>query len=377
MTDGLPAPFLSPYLRAPLLMREQLLKNVRRVVVKMGTGILTDAANRVDPAQMAQLVAQLAGLHQRGLDVVLVSSGAVGSGMGVLGFDKRPKTLDGLQACAAAGQVKLMSAYDQLFGAHGISVAQVLLTHDDLKHQERHLNARQTLLALLERRVIPVINENDAVSFTELKFGDNDRLSALVASLLPADLVILLTTVDGVIENFGTEKARLLHTIESIDATLKGHAKGTTSSTAVGGMATKLEAAQIAIRSGIPMVIASGRSRTSLADVMDGREVGTVFVPRPSKLRGHKRWIAFFHKPKGMLMVDDGAKDALRENGKSLLPPGVKRCEGKFVKGDIVMICDLEGTEFARGIAEFSSDEVNAGTLKRVEVVHRDNLVVL
>jgi glutamate 5-kinase len=351
-------------------MREQLLKNVRRVVVKLGTGILTDAANRVDPAQLEQLVAQLAGLHARGLEVVLVSSGAVGSGMGVLGFARRPKTLEGLQACAAAGQVKLMATYDRLLGAHGISVAQVLLTHDDLKHQERHLNARQTLLALLERRVIPVINENDAVSYTELKFGDNDRLSALVASLLPADLLILLTTVEG------TDQARLLPLVENL-ASVRSHARGTTSGTAVGGMATKIDAAQIAIRSGIPMVIASGRSPTALADVMDGREVGTLFVPRPARLRGRKRWIAFFHKPKGALIVDDGAKTALRENGKSLLPPGVKRCEGTFAKGDVVMICDLEGTEFARGIAEFGIEEVRSATLQRVEVVHRDNLVVL
>ncbi len=358
-------------------MRAELLKNVRRVVIKLGTGILTDVANRVDPVQMEQLVAQMAGLHRRGLEVVLVSSGAVGSGMGVLGFEKRPKSLDGLQACAAAGQVKLMSAYDRLFGAHGISVAQVLLTHDDLKHQERHLNARQTLLALLDRGVIPVINENDAVSYTELKFGDNDRLSALVASLLPADLVILLTTVEGVIEDFGTAKAKLRPTVEIIDAALREQARGTTAVTATGGMATKIEAAQIAIRSGIPMVIAPGRSRTSLADVIDGREVGTLFVPRPAKLRGRKRWIAFFHKPKAALIVDDGAKTALRENGRSLLPPGVKRCEGSFEKGDVIMICDLEGTEFARGIAEFASKEMGAEALKRTEIVHRDNLVVL
>lgn len=358
-------------------MREPLLKDVRRVVVKLGTGILTDAANRVDPAQMEQLVAQIAGLQQRGLEVVLVSSGAVGSGMGVLGFEKRPKTLDGLQACAAAGQVKLMAAYDRMFAAHGISVAQVLLTHDDLKHQERHLNARQTLVALLERGVVPVINENDAVSYTELKFGDNDRLSALVASLLPADLLILLTTVAGVIENFGTDQARLITTVETIDATLREHAKGTTAMTATGGMATKIEAARIATRSGIPMIIAAGRERDTLRRVMAAEEVGTIFVPRPAKLRGRKRWIAFFHKPKGTLVVDDGAKTALRDGGKSLLPPGVKRCEGDFSKGDVVMICDPEGTEFARGIAEFDSPEIRGNTLKRVEVVHRDNLVIL
>lgn len=358
-------------------MRAELLKHVRRVVIKMGTGILTDAANRVDPAQLEQLVGQIAGLHRRGFEVVLVSSGAVGSGMGVLGFEKRPKNLDGLQACAAAGQVKLMAAYDRLFGGHGINVAQVLLTHDDLKHQERHLNARQTLVSLLAHRVIPIINENDAVSYTELKFGDNDRLSALVASLLPADLVILLTTVDGVMADFGTERARLLPTVETIDSELRQQAKGTTAMTATGGMATKIEAAQIAIRSGIPMVIASGRSRTSLGEVMDSREVGTIFVPRPSKLRGRKRWIAFFHKPQGALIVDDGAKEALREKGRSLLPPGIKRCEGSFAKGDVVRICDLEGTEFARGLVECSPAEVGSNEFRRREVVHRDNLVVL
>jgi len=358
-------------------MRVELLKNVRRVVIKMGTGILTDTANRVDPAQLEQLVAQLARLHGRGFEIVLVTSGAVGSGMGVLGFEKRPKTLDGLQACAAAGQVKLMSAYDRLFGAHGINVAQVLLTHDDLEHQERHLHARQTLVSLLAHRVVPIINENDAVSYTELKFGDNDRLSALVASLLPADLVILLTTVDGVMENFGTAEARLLSTVDTIDSALRQQARGTTAVTATGGMATKIEAAQIAIRSGIPMVIASGRSTTSLGDVMDGREVGTIFVPRPSKLRGRKRWIAFFHNPRGSLIVDDGAKEALREKGKSLLPPGVKHCAGSFVKGDVVMICDLEGTEFARGIVECDVAEIGGNEFKRREIVHRDNLVIL
>ncbi|HAV63842.1 MAG TPA: glutamate 5-kinase [Verrucomicrobiales bacterium] len=358
-------------------MRLELLKNVRRVVVKFGTGILTDAANRVDPAQMDQLVAQLAGLQRRGLEVVLVSSGAVGSGMGVLGMEKRPKALDGLQACAAAGQVKLMAAYDRMFAAHGLHVAQVLLTHDDLKHQERHLNARQTLVALLQRRVVPVINENDAVSYTELKFGDNDRLSALVASLLPADLLILLTTVEGVIENFGTPDARLIPTVETIDSTLRAHAKGTTAATATGGMATKIEAARIATHSGIPMIIATGRQQDTLQRLMDGEELGTMFVPRASRLRGRKRWIAFFHKPKGALIVDDGAKSALRENGKSLLPPGVKRCDGEFEKGDVVKICDVEGTEFARGIAEFDSGDIRGSTLTRVEVVHRDNLVVL
>jgi len=358
-------------------MRDQWLKDVHRVVVKFGTGILTEADHRVDPARMSQLVAQIASLRKSGIEVVLVTSGAVGAGMGIFEDEKRPKKLNDLQACAAVGQVKLMSAYDQLFAGHGLHVAQVLLTHDDLKHHERHLNARQTLLSLLGKGVIPIINENDAVSFTELKFGDNDRLSALVASLLPADLLIILTTVDGVIENFGTDDARLISNVVSIDSTIRKHAQGTSSSTSVGGMATKIEAARIAVRSGITLVIASGLKTDTVDKVMKGEDVGTIFVPRTSRLSSRKRWIAFFHNPSGSIIVDDGAKLALRENGKSLLPPGIKRCEGHFSKGDIVMICDRDGIEFARGIAEFDMAEVKSGTLNRVEVVHRDDLVVL
>ena len=256
-------------------------------------------------------------------------------------------------------------------------VAQVLLTHEDLEHHDRHLNARNTLVTLLNHGVVPVINENDAVSITELKFGDNDRLSALVASLLPADLLVILTTVDGVIENFGRANPKTLSLIERIDAGIEKLARGTDSSTAVGGMKSKIEAAKIVVRSGIPLVIASGKKKSALARVLKGDEEGTLFVPQPTKLQGRKRWIAFFHHPKGALSVDDGAKKALREGGKSLLPPGVARCEGDFAPGDVVRICDLDGTEFARGIAKFSSAEVRGRKLARVEVVHRDDLVIL
>ena len=231
----------------------------------------------------------------------------------------------------------------------------MLLTHEDLEHHERHLNARNTLVTLLNRGVIPIINENDAVSFTEIKFGDNDKLSALVASLLPADLLVILTTVDGVIENFGEANAKTLSVIEQIDATVEKMAGGTTSETAVGGMKSKIDAAKIVIRSGIPLVIASGKKKNALVKVLAGEDEGTLFIAPPTKLQGRKRWIAFFHHPKGALFVDDGAKKALRENGKSLLPPGVARCEGEFVADDVVRICDLDGMEFARGIAKFSA----------------------
>jgi glutamate 5-kinase len=326
---------------------------------------------------MEQLVAQVAAQRQAGKQMVLVTSGAVGAGMGALGCAKRPAQLAELQACAAVGQTRLMATYESLFSRFDLHVAQVLLTHDDLEHHDRHLNARNTLVTLLERGVVPIINENDAISFTELKFGDNDKLAALVASLLPADLLVILTTVDGVIENFGKPNPKTIPTIQQIDPTVEQLASGTDSATAVGGMASKIQAAKIVSRAGIPLVIASGKKKAVLARVMAGEEEGTIFIPQSDKLKGRKRWIAFFHHPRGSLFVDEGAKKALRENGKSLLPPGVARSEGEFAAGDIVRICDVNGTEFARGIAKFSAAEIQSRQLPRAEVVHRDDLVIL
>jgi glutamate 5-kinase len=360
-----------------LLVRSDLLKKTDRIVVKLGTGVLTDSRKQPDLSQMEQLVGQVAAQCRAGKEIVLVSSGAVGSGMGALGYKKRPGQLAELQACAAVGQSRLMATYDKLFSKHDLHVAQVLLTHEDLQDHERHLNARNTLVTLLSHGVVPIINENDAVSSTELKFGDNDKLSALVASLLPADLLVILTTVDGVIENFGKANARTVPTIEQIDSELESIVGGTDSETAVGGMASKVQAAKIVMRSGIPLVIASGHKEDVLACVVEGADEGTIFIPQPTRLQGRKRWIAFFHHPKGTLFVDEGAKTALRENGKSLLPPGVKGCEGEFDAGDVLRICDLEGTEFARGICNLSAEEIHTRAWKRSEVVHRDNLVIL
>jgi glutamate 5-kinase len=358
-------------------MRSDVLKNIQRVVVKLGTGVLTDAQKQPDLAQLEQLVDQMARQHAAGREVVLVTSGAVGAGMGVLGHSKRPAELAELQACAAVGQSRLMSVYERLFAKHNIHVAQVLLTHADLEHHERHLNARNTLVRLVQHRIVPIINENDAVSFTEIKFGDNDKLSALVACLLPADLLIILTTVEGVIENFGAANARLLPRIEEISDAIESSAQGTTSATAVGGMTSKIDAAKIVIRSGIPLVIASGRKKDVLASVTAGADEGTLFIPKPSKLASRKRWIAFFHRPAGSLFVDDGAKKALREKGRSLLLPGVARCEGHFKAGDVISIRDANGTEFARGLAKASSAEIGSKSLAKPDVVHRDNLVIL
>lgn len=353
------------------------LANVRRLVVKLGTGILTDATKRPDLVQFAQLVAQVAAQRAAGREVVLVTSGAVGAGMGALGFEHRPKKLDELQACAAVGQSRLMAMYETLFRHYGQGVAQVLLTHDDLADHERHLNARNTLLTLLRRGVVPIINENDAVSVTELKFGDNDRLSALVASLLPADLLVVLTTADGLIENFGQPGQRRLGVVPRIDEAVEAMAGGTTSATAVGGMTTKIAAARIAVRSGLPLVIAPGRKFDALARILAGEDEGTLFVPDAAKLSGRKRWLAFFQRPSGTLTIDDGARRALVEQGRSLLPPGVTQVEGDFKAGDVVGIQDAGGREIARGLACLGAAALNGGSIPRGEVVHRDDLVLL
>jgi glutamate 5-kinase len=358
-------------------VRHALLNNISRLVVKLGTGVLTDSRKQLDPAQLEQIVAQVAAQRRAGREVILVTSGAVGAGMGALGHEIRPTDLAEKQACAAVGQSRLMATYEKLFAAHELIVAQVLLTHDDLEHHDRHLAARNTLVTLLKHGVVPIINENDAVSSTEIKFGDNDKLSALVASLLPADLLVILTTVDGVIENFSKKDPKTINIIEQIDGQIEKIAGGTTSATAVGGMASKVQAAKIVIRSGIPMVIASGKKKGALGRVLAGEDEGTLFVPQPDRLQSRKRWIAFFHHPKGALFVDNGAKLALREKGRSLLPPGVARCEGEFAAGDVVRICDLDGTEFARGIAKFDSAAVRARNLPKQELVHRDDLVIL
>jgi glutamate 5-kinase len=358
-------------------MRRELLGEASRIVLKLGTGILTDQRKQPDLAQMGQLVGQVAEQRRAGREIVLVSSGAVGAGMGVLGLERRPTELAELQACAAVGQSRLMASYGQLFGQFDLAVAQVLLTHDDLAHHDRHLNARNTLVTLLQRGVVPIINENDAVSVTELKFGDNDKLSALVACLMPADLLVIFTSVDGLIESLGQPSARIIPTVERIDGVVEKLAGGTSSETAVGGMKTKIDAARIAIHAGIPMVIASGRRAGVLARVVAGEEEGTVFVPRDRKLKSRKRWIAFFHHPHGALFVDDGAERALREKGRSLLLPGVKRCQGEFRAGEVVRICDEEGTEFARGIVAFGAVQVRSRRMPSTELVHRDNLVLL
>ena len=296
------------------VVRGELLKKADRIVVKLGTGVLTDSGKQPDVAQMEQLTAQIAEQCKAGKEMVIVTSGAVGAGMGALGYKKRPSELAEAQACAAVGQSRLMATYEKLFAEHGLHVAQVLLTHEDLQDHKRHLNARNTLVKLLNHGVVPIINENDAVSSTELKFGDNDKLSALVASLLPADLLVILTTVDGVIENFGKASARTIATIEKIDSDLEGigwwnrERDGRRRDDIKDPGSENHGALRHPARHRV-----SGHKKNVLANILASEEEGTVFVPQSGKLQGRKRWIAFFHHPKGTLFVDKGAETALRE----------------------------------------------------------------
>ncbi len=342
--------------------RTELLSRSRRLVIKFGTGLLTDAAQRLSQAQIGRLVEQVAALHREGREIVLVSSGAIAAGMAVLGLARRPRELAELQACAAIGQGKLMAAYDETFGRAGLHVAQVLLTHDDLHNRTRHLNARQTLATLLARRVVPIINENDTVAVDEIKFGDNDRLGALTAALIDADLLVILSHVAGLLDR----EQRVIARVPAITRDIEALAGGTDRTTSVGGMKSKIEAAKIVTRAGLPLVIADGDRPNVLAEILAGNEVGTVFLPRAGRLSSRKRWIAFFHRPAARLVVDDGAKQALCGAGKSLLAKGVVRTEGAASTGAVVSICDQRGAEFARGL-------LRSGAV----VVHRDDLVIL
>lgn len=336
-------------------LRQQTLGAVKRLVVKVGTGVLTGAG-------AAPVVAQIVALHKQGKQVILVSSGAIAAGMTALGLKQRPKKLEQLQACAAIGQGKLMAGYDALFGKHNLNVAQVLLTHDDLRSRHRHLSARNTLFQLLADGVIPIINENDTVAVDEIKFGDNDRLSALVATLVDADLLVILSHIEGV---WDRDKKRI-PIIPAITRDIEALAGGTDRVTSVGGMKSKIESAKIVTRAGVPLVIADGERTDVLAAILATEDVGTLFLPKSARLESRKRWIAFFQKPAATIIVDDGAKRALCDGGKSLLAKGVARTEGEFAAGDVVSICGIDGAEFARGLTRDGD-----------VIVHRDDLVIL
>lgn len=351
-------------------LRNEILGKANRIVIKLGTGLLTDAQNHLSLEHIEQLVAQVAALHQQKKQIIIVSSGAIGAGMAELGLKQRPKRLDELQAAAAIGQSKLMAVYDRLFGKFGITVAQVLLTHDDLKDRARHLNAHNTLVTLLAHGAVPIINENDTVSVDEIKFGDNDRLGALTATLIDADLLVILSHVDGLLD----KEEQVVATVPEITRAIELLAGGTDRITSVGGMKSKIDAAKIVTRAGIPLIIANGERANIVRDVLAGEEVGTIFLPHADKLASRKRWIAFFQHPVGTVIVDDGAKQALCANGKSLLAKGIVSTDGKFAAGDVVSICGKNEVEFARGLAKVACIQIKSAT---GVVIHRDDMVIL
>jgi glutamate 5-kinase len=364
----------------------------RRVVVKLGTGVITSGIGQLDTARIAALSAQLATLRTAGTEVIVVSSGAVGLGMGRLGLAKKPKEVTKKQACAAVGQGLLMQVWQDAFRPHGLTVAQVLLTHEDLRARDRYLSVKATLRQLVDYGTIPIINENDTVSAAEitamLKFGDNDTLGAMVASLLEAQYLVILSTAPGLIDLKGT--GEILPVVERITPEIEAMAGGTTSETATGGMISKITAAKLATKSGCGVFIASGAEPDILPRLFAGRGPGTFFVPTGLPMEAKKRWLAYYQRPAGTIAINARALPVLREQGRSLLAVGVTGASGEFAAGDIVNIAGPDGTVFARGKSGYSSEEIHAvagchgddlatrfPARKRLEVVHRNDLVLL
>src|SRR5437764_2224298 len=371
-------------------MKDRKRGRVRRRVVKVGTGLVTEPGAGASLARIGALAHDIAAVRE-GRRIVLVSSGAIATGMARLRLPERPRSIPEKQAAAAVGQAALMERYEAAFAQHGVHVGQVLLTAQDISDRARYLNAKNTLLALLRFDVIPIVNETDTVAVEEIKVGDNDNLSALVAWLIDADLLVLLTDVDGLYTGDpATDRdARVIDTVDAVTEDVARLVWNGTGAGAVGGMATKLQAAQKAAAAGVPMIIASGRKQGTLARVLKGEPIGTYFAPKADPLGARKRWIAFAVTPQGRLTVDAGAWQALTHHGKSLLPSGVVDVEGDFAAGEVVALVG-EGREFARGLVNF-----DAGELRRIrgaktrdiatrlgyksfdEVIHRDNLVIL
>ena len=373
-------------------MRHRLLAEPGTVVVKVGTNVLANAEGVLDRDRIASLAHQLHAVRERGWRVVLVSSGAIGAGVGKLNLGKRPTDLPHLQACAAIGQTALMQIYQECFAPHGILPAQILLTGGDFDNRARYLNVRNTILTLFEYQCLPIINENDTVSVAEIKFGDNDQLAAMVANLMQAKLLILLTNVDGLYSaDPGIDPtATLLETVPAIDRSVTELAGATKSQLGTGGMRSKLKATRLATSAGGAVIMANGATDGILEAVFRGQSVGTLFLPQSDGVPAWKRWIGLTARPKGLLLIDAGAQNAVLQLGKSLLPVGVREVVGEFGKGDLVSICDATGAEIGRGLSNYSAVDAARlaglntqqiaellGKVAYPELVHRDNLAVM
>jgi glutamate 5-kinase len=365
---------------------------MKRLVIKIGSNILADMKEGLDTKRISSIAFDIAQLHKKGYDLVVVSSGAIAAGMKKLGLKEKPKDIKMKQATAAVGQSSLMWAYERSFGEFETKVAQVLLTQDDFADRKRYINSKNTLLTLLSYRVIPIVNENDTVATDEIKFGDNDRLAALVASLIEAERLIILSDVNGLYtaDPKHASKARLIEYVEEITTELEKRAGGAGSTIGTGGMYSKILAAKWAVNHGIIVHIISGRKDGLLLSLIQGKHAGTVFKPKKERLSSKKGWIAYSSRSKGSLVIDDGAVKALVEGGKSLLPSGILSIQGDFETGDAVYCIDIRGNRIAKGLTNYASSEIEKIKGRRTaevegilgykysdEAIHRDNLVLL
>jgi glutamate 5-kinase len=373
-------------------MRKELLKTVKRVVIKIGSRVLTNADGALDMAVFGRICLEIAALRRQGLQVVVVSSGAIAAGRSELGLTDKPRTIPHKQAAAAVGQTRLMQAYENSLAPHGLKTAQVLLTSEDLGSRQRFLNARATLDALLGFGIIPIINENDTVVVDEIKFGDNDNLSALVTNVAEAHLLLILTDIEGFYsaDPNSHPDATLIPLVRNITREVERAAGGSASTVGTGGMATKIAAAKKAGKNGVATIMVSGKRDGIIVAALAGDDVGTLFLPSDTGLNRRKHWIAYTLKPSGRIVVDDGARTALLKKGKSLLPSGMVRVEGRFERGACVKLCGADGVEFARGLSDYSSGESSrligckSAEIETIlgyhygdVIIHRDNLVLL
>ncbi|WP_455374940.1 glutamate 5-kinase [Kaarinaea lacus] len=374
------------------MSKRNKLTSARRLVIKIGSSLLTAQGQGLDNNAIADWVSQIAALRQAGVQVLLVSSGAVAEGMKRMGWSKRPQALYELQAAAAIGQMGLIQTYESFFKEHGIHTAQVLLTHDDLSNRKRYLNARSTLKALLDLEVVPVINENDTVTTDEFRFGDNDSLAALVVNLVEAEALILLTDQPGVFDKDPRQHqdAKLIDEANASDTSLDAMVTAKAGALGSGGMFTKVRAARLAARSGAVTAIADGSEKNIIQRLRQGEKIGTLLLSDKEPVVARKQWLASHLQVAGKLVLDDGAVKVLRESGRSLLPVGVSAVEGKFARGEVVSCVDFRGQEIARGLVNYSSTETQTikgqpsqkidellGYVDEPELIHRDNLVLV
>ena len=369
------------------------LKDVKRIVIKVGSSTITYGNGKRNFSRIDRLAREIADLANQGKEIILVSSGAVAVGVDRLGLAAKPKTIPGKQAAAAVGQGVLMHTYEKIFAEYGQIVAQVLLTRMDSVDRHRYTNSRNTFLALLEHKVIPIVNENDVVAIDELKIGDNDNLSALVAGIVDADLLIILSDIDGLYtaNPQNDPNAQLVPEVTDITPEIEASAGDAGSKVGTGGMFTKIQAAKMATSSGINMVIASGEEKDAISRILEGEEIGTLFVSRENRLQFRKRWLAFGARIAGKIVVDDGCAKAVRKaGGCSILPAGITDVEGEFEAGNTISVVNKNGHELARGLANYSSEELDmikgakTSEIENIlghkhfdEVIHRDDLVIL